>query len=129
MIQVDTIANFWKFLIDRIKALSSSLKNYEQAKEDFFNPEAAAEAAANALKTGSKSAVTSRKVEQNPSKRTYKISEKIYSILKRFVIFATQNKKIAEYLLIQFNRKPEADLRSSKLKSTRQLAVKDKEAS
>lgn len=42
-------------------------------------------------------------------KKNYKISEKIYSLLKRFVIFASQNKKIAEYFLQQFNKKPEKE--------------------
>jgi hypothetical protein len=41
-----------------------------------------------------------KKIEQTHAKRTYKITEKVYSILKRFVVFASQNKKIAEYLLI-----------------------------
>jgi hypothetical protein len=36
------------------------------------------------------------------SKRTFKIVEKVYSILKRFVLFASQNKHISERLLTAF---------------------------
>jgi hypothetical protein len=130
MVQLDTISDFWKFLIDRIKQLSTSLKNLEQAKEDFFNPESVEEKATASKPGASKSAVLQKKIEQSSSKRTYKITEKIYSILKRFVVFASQNKKIAEYLRIQFNRKPEVDSsalrnQASKLKSARHISAKE----
>lgn len=43
------------------------------------------------------------------SKRTYKITEKIYSILKRFIIFASQNKHISHYLIGLLHKKPDRD--------------------
>lgn len=31
--------DFWKFIFDRVKQLSAALKQQEQLKEEFFNPE------------------------------------------------------------------------------------------
>lgn len=90
--------DFWKFIFDRVKQLSVALKQQEQLKEEFFNMEV----------VDSKKAAAIKKSE-GMSKRTYKITEKIYSILKRFIIFASQNKRISQYLIGLLHKKPERD--------------------
>lgn len=96
MINLQDSTPFWKLIFDRIRSLSTALRQQEQAKEEFFNPDAAdlMQAVTNS-KVNPKTAQLKR---TEVPKRNYKISEKIYSILKRFVIYASQNKKIAEYL-------------------------------
>lgn len=70
--------DFWKFIFERVKQLSAALRQQDQLKEEFFNPESFDVKKATIIKKS-----------DGITKRTYKITEKIYSILKRFIIFAS----------------------------------------
>ena len=63
-----------------------------------------------------KKVATQVKKSEGMSKRTFKITEKIYSILKRFIVFASQNKHISHYLIGLLAKKPPSDEHRSQVK-------------
>ena len=109
--ELPNLDDFWKSIFKKLKDYSISLNIQQQFRNNSFDPEKNGEliSTPGRVKKNEGESLDARIYKK--SKRTFKIVEKVYSILKRFTIFASQNKHIAERLLTAFMNKDSGEVK------------------